>query len=260
MTCADYCTSGLLLPDTRLTFPRWQRGGVGDLLDKFWGAFQGAFAAPFGGAAAAPANWWEAGGATGCIAAYQPKGAASLAASYTNLANPGTYDAAEGVAPAFDTATGWTFDGLNTVGHYLTTGITPASGMSVLIQFVSFGSNAGNLFGYVADGDGRYWFIDSLNVSPRSASGGLGSSGAAMSSGNLGIAGQQPYRDGAAQGAPLSSWTGSATIHDCFIGARVAAGGAVNSWGDGTIVAVAFYSVELTAPRMAAVAAAMAAL
>lgn len=42
-----------LTPDTTLTFPRFNRGGVGDLLDRFWGAFQGTFAAPFGGAAAA---------------------------------------------------------------------------------------------------------------------------------------------------------------------------------------------------------------
>ena len=32
--------------------------------------------------------------------AYQPKGAASLAASYFNLANPGTYNAAPGTAPS----------------------------------------------------------------------------------------------------------------------------------------------------------------
>lgn len=55
-------------------------------------------------------NWWEAGGATGCVAAYQAKGAASYAASLVNLANPGTYNLASGVAPDFNSASGWTFD------------------------------------------------------------------------------------------------------------------------------------------------------
>jgi len=38
--------------------------------------------------------WWLSGGiaAANCVAAYQPKGAASLEASYVNLANPGTYN------------------------------------------------------------------------------------------------------------------------------------------------------------------------
>lgn len=55
------------------------------------------------------------------IAAYQPIGAASLAASYVNLANPGTYDATLGVAPNFDTAYGWGFTGT----QYLKTAIIP---------------------------------------------------------------------------------------------------------------------------------------
>jgi len=74
-------------------------------------------AAPSGG-------WWLTGGipAVNCIGAYQAKGVASLAASYSNLANPGTYDAALGVAPAWDDVNGWKFDGID---DYLNTGITP---------------------------------------------------------------------------------------------------------------------------------------
>src|SRR4030042_266315 len=65
-------------------------------------------------------EWWLAGGisAANCLAAYQPKGAASYAASKVNLANPGTYDAVDGVAfPTWAAATGWTFNG---VAQYLT--------------------------------------------------------------------------------------------------------------------------------------------
>jgi hypothetical protein len=86
--------------------------------------FQRPFSSPFDRrAAAAAVPWWLAGGvaAANAIAVYQPKGAADLAASYVNLANPGTYDAAPGTAPTFDAATGWTFNGST---QYLTTGVT----------------------------------------------------------------------------------------------------------------------------------------
>lgn len=53
--------------------------------------------------------WWQVAGKT-CVAAYKANGVASLAASYVNLANPGTYDAAPGVEPTL-TADGWQFDG-----------------------------------------------------------------------------------------------------------------------------------------------------
>lgn len=78
--------------------------------------------------------WWLSGGisAANCIAAYQPIGAASLAASYVNLANPGTYDAAPGVAPTFDAATGWTFNGSD---QYLNSGVTLGSGSSIILRF-----------------------------------------------------------------------------------------------------------------------------
>jgi hypothetical protein len=63
--------------------------------------------------------WYLAGGvyAANCVAAYQAKGAADYATSKVNLANPGTHDLTDGVAPAFSDATGWTFDG---VTNYLT--------------------------------------------------------------------------------------------------------------------------------------------
>ncbi len=56
-------------------------------------------------------NWWEAGGSTGVVAAYQPIGASDLANSYVNKANPGTYNAAPGVAPTWVANSGWTFNG-----------------------------------------------------------------------------------------------------------------------------------------------------
>lgn len=55
--------------------------------------------------------WWLAGGIPrdACVAAYQPKGAADLATSYINLANPGTYNVTQATdkPPTFNTLTGW---------------------------------------------------------------------------------------------------------------------------------------------------------
>ena len=61
-------------------------------------------------------GWWFAGGISpaNCVAAYQAKGAASYAASKVNLANAGTYNLADIVAPSWSAGTGWMFNGTNT--------------------------------------------------------------------------------------------------------------------------------------------------
>lgn len=77
-------------------------------------------------------GWWDASGTiSGCVAAYQPIGAASLAASYVNLQNPGTYDLTVGSAVGFDTDYGWTFDGTS---RYLRTGITAYQPMTAIVR------------------------------------------------------------------------------------------------------------------------------
>lgn len=93
---------------------------------------RGATGYVLGRGAGSAANWWEAGGATNCVAAYQPKGAASLAASYVNLANPGVFDAAPGVAPTWDAATGWSFNGST---QYLRSGVPGSAAVSFLMRF-----------------------------------------------------------------------------------------------------------------------------
>ena len=62
-------------------------------------------------------DWWLAGGIDpdDCIAAYQPKGAASYAASKTDLTDNG-YDIDGGSAPDWDASYGWNFNGTS---HYL---------------------------------------------------------------------------------------------------------------------------------------------
>jgi hypothetical protein len=81
-------------------------------------------------------GWWNNNGAiAGCVAAYQPIGAADLAASYVNLFNPGTNNAAPGTAPTWDVTDGWIFGGTN----YLNTGIVPADSYSVFVRFTNGG-------------------------------------------------------------------------------------------------------------------------
>ena len=84
-------------------------------------------------------GWWDLNGTiTSCVAAYQPKGAASYAASKVNLANPGTYNATEGNAPDWDATNGWKCDTANKVLH---TGITISDGYSVIARFSNVGTS-----------------------------------------------------------------------------------------------------------------------
>ncbi len=203
-----------------------------------------------GGAAAA---WYLAGGvsAANVIAVYQPIGAASLAASYTNLANPGTYTAAPGVAPTFDTATGWTFAAASS--QYLDTGITYQPAWSVVVRF-SDGTTSGTV---------RLFDVgtDKLSVIPGfSASSVYWNAGAtannrtpAMYSGVLAAAGNQPYRDGSADGA---TFTGTITSGSF----RIAARNDTTRYFSGKIQALAIYNVTLDAAQVAAISSAMAAL
>ena len=210
-----------------------------------------------GRGAAAVANWWEAGGATGCVAAYQPKGAASLAASKVNLANPGTYDAFGAVPPTFNTSTGWTFDGISQV---LATGIMPTiQDYTGIVQFSGvsggggtwmFGGFGSRLFGIQPIDDQGSPNVAYLNgsfvrVSP------------SLTSGNLAIAGNQGYRNGIADGGTIASGTG--THVDVYIGALNNGGGDAGHRSC-VIQAIAFYNNVLTSGQVAAVATAMAAL
>ena len=87
-------------------------------------------------------NWWEAGGASGAVAVYQPKGAASYAASLTDLSG-NENDASEGTAPDWDADNGWKFNGSD---DYLDTGLVIASGYTIIVRFSNVADN-GYLFG-----------------------------------------------------------------------------------------------------------------
>jgi hypothetical protein len=202
------------------------------------------------------ANWWEpTTGSFTCVAAYQAKGAASLAASYVNLANPGTNDAAPGNAPTFDAATGWTFDGVN---DYLDTGVVPTTGYSVLVRF-SDRTNGGRLIGAaMPTGNVR----DELSLRPSSCNwyngGDFWRASPTPTSGVMGVAGKDAYLDGADVGnisdAGVSTLTAS-----LWIGARNVPG-FPGFYLAAKIQAVAIYSTTLDATQMAEITANMNAL
>lgn len=108
--------------------------------------------------AEASGNWWEVDGQT-CVAAYQAIGAASLEASYVNLANPGTYDCtAPGTAPGFDSSYGWQFTQASST--FLNTGWTRPATMDVsVVVRVSDFSATGAVFGAVAYTGNRLVFM-----------------------------------------------------------------------------------------------------
>lgn len=208
------------------------------------------------GAAAEP--WWLAGGvaAANAVAVYQPKGAASLAASYSNLANPGTYDAAPGVAPTLG-ADGWTFNGSS---QYLTTGVTPATtAWSVLVRF-SDGSGNGQLFGNRQTGTVNGYHIHPTynNTTIYFRNAGNYNQAGIVASGVVGIAGKTAYINGSSVGSISAVY--SLVACPIYIGASNDVNVAVNQYLNGKVFSFAIYDTTLTAPQVALISAAMAAL
>lgn len=215
---------------------------------------------PFGPglqAAAASSDWWLTGGipSANCIAAYQPKGAASYAASKVNLANPGTYDATEGLAPDWDTTNGWDFIG-HTTSRRLWTGITPENDQtwSMIIRFDdSLVNQSQYIAGSVNSAGSAAFFV----ISPRRGAtddmiwgnGGILIAGSRQSSGVSAIAGQNCYHNKTDYGNVASGWDA--------VGIEIAIGGFNNNNGpgqsfsttsfDGRIQAMAIYDIDISA-------------
>jgi hypothetical protein len=222
-----------------------------------------AFGAPFQAPMATPGGvpWYLAGGVAkaNCIAAYQPKGAASLAASYVNRVTPGTQDAAPGVAPTFNAATGWTFNGTT---QYLTTGLNPGNAWTTLIRFSGGASAAGALYGAFnsADGAGHaiYPYADGFSR-VRYANRSNNTVAPGLTAGNLGVAGQKPYRNGVPESITLSVGV-NPFPETIYIGCRNKDNTTAEQFYANTTIAFVVYTVTLTAAQVLAVVTAMAAL
>ena len=97
--------------------------------------------------AAAGGGWWDLNGTiTSCVAAYQPKGAASYAASLTDLSGNGN------TLTEFSGTPGWTSGGGWTFARYLNTLITPTINLtnpSVIIRYSDIQANTNGNYGYL---------------------------------------------------------------------------------------------------------------
>jgi len=202
-------------------------------------------------------EWWNANGASGVAAAYQSIGASSLANSYINKANPGTADANVGIAPTWDTTSGWIFNGSS---QYLSTGIIPTTATTAIVRFSSAG--AGQI---LATTDSATWnrfvllAIDTPNGwGPFYASGNQGWGGySGVTSGVLAIAGRKGYFNGVEQ-VTLADYTTSAT-QGINIG-RGGTGTVSPQYYAGNVQAVAIYNETLTQEQVQGVTTAMSAL
>jgi hypothetical protein len=196
--------------------------------------------------------WWLSGGLApaDCLVAYQSKNAASLAASYVNLANPGTYDASVVNAPTWSAGIGWTFNGSS---NQLNCAYTPVSQKSWIVKITA--SSATNRFPFLS-GTGS----NSVGTLPNwTASGGSiayynGQSAGktpAVTSGShvLAVAGTKAYRNGSDEGITIPAWIGSGTT------INIGVPGA-NGWNS-VIEAIAFYNRVLTASEVAAISSAL---
>jgi hypothetical protein len=199
--------------------------------------------------------WYIAGGATVPIAAYRPKGAASLAASYVNIVNPGTYNAAPGTAPTFAAATGWGFTGT----QFLNTGILSAANMTVLVRFSGSTGNDRCIFGSRNTTNGLYAVArlnaelqHSYNYGPNRVT-----VVGALAGGVVAIAGAKGYLNGAQETATLDNVIATPLV--LYVGAANI-DGVTSLHFVGNIQAVAIYSSVLTAAQVLAISTAMAAL
>ena len=177
------------------------------------------------------------------------KNAANKAASLSDLVGAATLTESGTVGW---TAAGWTFS-----SSYLLTGVTLNTASTLMVQFVGAPYTGKNLAGVATSGSRKgfrpnnftsgvsYFYAATFaNASP------------GLASGNLAIAGAQPYRNGATDGSAITGTISTAL--ECYIGTLK---GGTTSIFDGTIIAVGINSTTtLTGVQVAAAAAAMAAL
>lgn len=206
-------------------------------------------------------GWWDLDGAiASCVAAYQPVGAASYAASKVNLANAGTYDAVDGTAyPTWNVATGCTFNGTT---QYLKTGIVLLSNYTVIIRYSGVGSPL--TYRFMAGGD----TLDhrfALGFSNTTSHYMFGTSyantrGTIGATGVIALAANQGYLNGTADGAAIAgTWGGTTPTKECYIGA-INNNGTLANYSNYNNLAISIYNAALNATQIGLLTTAMNAL
>lgn len=193
-------------------------------------------------------SWWAFGGiSANCVGAYLGKGAASLAASYINLANPGTNNLTPGTAPTWDATNGWIFASAT---PSLDSGIIVANNnYSMLVRFSNTGATTNaSIIGSASPN----FYIHSNREGPdghRVVNGSFVYTALPkMTSGILGMAGYKCFVDGAYEGTTSGTGgiSGTGTIK---LGGRAC-----------NIQAAAVYNAVISDANMVGIMSAMAVL
>ncbi len=196
----------------------------------------------------AAAPWWPISGQT-VLAVYQPLGAANLTESYLDLSGNGNH-LSVGVAPTFNSSTGWTFNG--TTQYLITPIIVPTLNVySILCRFDNAAVIAYSAL--IADWttvNARFGlFPIYAGTNNMYGNGGLRQiAAAAHTSGVMGIAANQGYFNGSTEGSPMSPFSGTST-NALYIGARNI-GGVASTFYQGNIQAIVIYTTTLTGQQM----------
>lgn len=228
--------------------------------------------------AAPVSQWWLSGGVDAgvCFGAYRGKGAASEAASWQNLNNPGTHDLywsglldaagnPNGAGPVWDTATGWAMLG-ETAYFRMTGGWFPTSTAVTFILQVANAADFSMQFcgasaALVGGGAGSHR-SDGMSVNNTGGfqdnhNWGEGDYGGNVNNGNMAVAGKAYFVDGVKKAAAIAAGSGT-NAYDwnwgCENWSDTAHGG-----GAHTLIAMAAYDAILTDDQVTAIATAMAA-
>lgn len=220
--------------------------------------FRAPFSTPFPSVTAAAGPWYLSGGiASGnCIAAYQPKAAASRAASLLNLAN-GLHNITDDLGVMWDATNGWGFAALETLATDIVPSGTQANN-SMIVRYSGAVADAANynyLAGIIQTGS-RFFGLAANNVPSGGvnlfANGGFVSVASSATNGVLAVAGSGGYFNGSPVGSAIGAWSSAPTLPILIGGLNGATLLTVAN-----IQAIAIYSVTLSGSQVAAVTTAM---
>ncbi|HUV81854.1 MAG TPA: alpha-L-fucosidase [archaeon] len=187
-------------------------------------------------------------------AAYQPVQALSLANSYINKANPGTYNAFLGVVPDWSAIKGWDFNG---VDMYLKTGLVPvsaASAWSMITWYNDFTEDAATIscVAGIYETSAKQFYIgmrEAANGNLQWANGSVRNASNKRIGGFQAFIGNKAYID-CTYVNTITAGTGAAT-YDIYIGAMHYT--TPMDFFDGNIKGVAVYNTVLTEDQLKAV-------
>lgn len=212
--------------------------------------------------AVAPAvPWYLAGDIApeNCVAAYQAVGAESQAASYVNLANPGTHNLTATGAIAWGADTGWDWTG---TGQYLTSTVSSAlKPVTVLVRCTPAATNSMPLWAGAASSGTFEFRLNQADLQLLSQNVALigASAGDYVVANTDAVYGVSYAGNGAyglyVNGVLVASGTNDKTLTSGNTRIGYEAAGSVTY--DGTIASVAVYNRVLTGDEVAAVSQAM---